>query len=101
MATLPTMNVDHGIRLPRNEFHGYKTRQNKNNFGKRLMQGIALTAESYPIKMSQDDVTIRVKDTKQKRFSRLTAFFVGGYFHFRKFSQKKQWVILQRLHQGS
>ena len=59
VATLPTTNVGRGIRLPRKEFRGHRASPNKDSFGKCLMQEAALDTESYPIKMSQKNVTIK------------------------------------------
>ena len=46
---------------PRNEFRGKRTNPDQIGFGKRPMQETAPTAESYPIKMSQKDITMKME----------------------------------------
>ncbi len=74
MKNLPTIGQSHHlclqiiwqiprnyIRLHRNEFRGQMTSPNQNSFGKCPMQETAPTIESYPIKMSQKNVAMRME----------------------------------------
>ena len=79
MATHPTTNVGRGIRLPRNEFRGKRTNPDQIGFGKRPMQETAPTAESYPIKMSQKDIAMKMERFIMEAIIKTFAFSLFRY----------------------
>lgn len=79
VATLPTTNVGRGIRLPRKEFRGHRASPNKDSFGKCLMQEAALDTESYPIKMSQKDIAMKMERFIMEAIIKTIAFSLFRY----------------------
>lgn len=67
------------FRLPRNEFRGTQAKSNQNGFGKCPMQETAPTAESYPIKMSQKDIAMKMERTIMEAIIKTIAFSLFRY----------------------
>lgn len=68
-----------GIRLPRNEFRGKRTNPDQIGFGKRPMQETVPTAESYPIKMSQKDIAMKMERFIMEAIIKTIAFSLFRY----------------------
>ena len=66
-------------RLPRNEFRGKRTNPDQIGFGKCPMQETAPTAESYPIKMSQKDIAMKMERFIMEAIIETIAFSLFRY----------------------
>lgn len=64
---------------PRNEFRGKRTNPDQIGFGKRPMQETAPTAESYPIKMSQKDIAMKMERFIMEAIIKTIAFSLFRY----------------------